>query len=163
MGAATLLLGTVTTPAAAMTTRVIKTEGDIEALRLLLRSRKLPLTVEITAGALKTNRQNRLQRQWCKDVATQLGDRTAEDVRAYSKLHFGVPIMRTVPSYAEKYDRIIKPLPYETKLEMMAEPFDFAVTRAMTTKQKTEYLDAMARHWSQQGVRLTDPDGHDYA
>ena len=144
-----------------MTTRVIKTEGDIEALRLLLRARKLPLTVEIMAGAHRSDRQNKLQRQWCKDAATQLGDRTAEDVRAWSKLHLGVPIMRLVPSYAEAYDRIIKPLPYEVKLAMMAEPFDFAVTRLMTTKQKTEYLDAMARHWSAQGVRLTDPEGRD--
>lgn len=142
-----------------MTTRVIKTEADIEALRLLLRSRPLPLTVAIMAGAHRSDRQNKLQRQWCQDVAKQLGDRTAEDVRAYSKLHFGVPIMRHVPSFSAAYDRIVRPLPYETKLAMMAEPFDFAVTRHMTTKQKTEYLDAMARHWSAQGVQLTDPEG----
>lgn len=146
-----------------MSTRVIKSEGDIEALRLLLRSRKLPLTVEIMAGALRTDRQNKLQRQWCEDVAQQLGDRTAEDVRAYSKLHFGVPIMRQASAkFREAYDRIIKPLPYENKLELMAEPFDFKVTSLMTTKQKTEYLDAMSRHWSAQGVRLTDPEGRGY-
>ncbi len=146
-----------------MTTRVIKTEGDIEALRLLLTKRKLPVTVEITAGAHKTNQQNRLQRQWCNDVATQLGDRTAEEVRAYSKLHFGVPILRQQSeAYAEAYDRLIRPLTYETKLAYMGVPFDFAVTRGMTTKQLSEYLDAMSRYWTAQGVVLTDPEGRQY-
>ena len=146
-----------------MTTRILRSEGDIEALRLLLRNRKLPLTVEITAGATKTNSQNRLQRQWCNDAAQQLGDRTAEDVRAYSKLHFGVPILRAESeAYAAAYDRLIRPLPYETKLAYMAVPFDFAVTRAMTSRQLSAYLDAMSQHWSGQGVTLTDPKGREY-
>ena len=146
-----------------MTTRILRSEGDIEALRLLLRARKLPLTVEITAGATKTNSQNRLQRQWCNDVAQQLGDRTAENVRAYSKLHFGVPILRAESeAYAAAYDRLIRPLPYETKLEYMATPFDFAVTRAMTSRQLSAYLDAMSQHWSGLGVTLTDPEGRSY-
>jgi hypothetical protein len=146
-----------------MVTRVLREPIHIEALANLLRARKLPLTVEITAGATKTNSQNRLQRQWCNDIAQQLGDRTAEDARAFSKLHFGVPILRAESeAYAEKYDRLIRPLPYETKLEYMAVPFDFAVTRAMTTRQLSAYLDAMSRHWSGLGVALTDPDGRAY-
>jgi len=146
-----------------VTTRILRSEGDIEALRLLLQNRKLPLTVEITAGATKTNAQNRLQRQWCNDVAQQLGDRTAEDVRAFSKLHFGVPILRAESeAYAAAYDELIRPLPYETKLRYMAVPFDFAVTRAMTSRQLSSYLDAMSRHWSGQGVTLTDPEGRAY-
>ena len=146
-----------------MTTRVIKELGDIEALKLLLTKRKLPVTVEITAGAHRTNQQNRLQRQWCNDVAQQLGDRSAEDVRAYSKLHFGVPILRAEnEAYAEAYDRLIRPLPYEIKLAYMGVPFDFAVTRLMTTKQLTDYLDAMSRYWSAQGVVLTDPEERRY-
>ena len=142
-----------------MVTRVIRTEADIEALRHLVKARKLPLTVEVTAGETKTNQQNRLQRQWCNDIAQQLGDRTAEDARAYSKLHFGVPILRAESEiYCEAYDRLIRPLPYETKLAYMATPFDFAVTRAMTVKQLTAYLDAVSRYWSSLGVALTDPE-----
>ena len=145
-----------------MTTRVIKTVADIEALRLLLQARKLPLTVEITAGAHRTDRQNRLSFAWYSDVSKQLGDRTVEDVRAYCKLHFGVPILRQSDTFRAAYDRLIKPRPYEERLALMTEPFDFSVTRLMTTAQKTEYLDAMSRHWSAQGVRLTDPEGRDY-
>jgi hypothetical protein len=144
-----------------VTTRVIRTESEIDGLARLLRSRPLPLTVTITAGEPRSAAQNRLQRQWCKDVASQLGDRSSEDVRAYSKLHFGVPILRADSAdYAAKYDALIRPLPYETKLAYMAVPFDFAVTRAMTTKQLTRYLDAMAAHWTVQGVHLTDPGAY---
>ena len=142
-----------------MTTRIIRTEADIEALKQLLKSRKLPLTVEVTAGAARTDRQNRLQRQWCNDAANQLGDRTSEDARAYSKLHFGVPILRAESEiYCAEYDRDIRPLPYEMKLKLMAAPYDLAVTRHMTAPQKMAYLDAMARYWSGLGVVLTDPE-----
>jgi hypothetical protein len=41
----------------------------------------------------------------------------------------------------------------------MAEPIDFPVTRQMTTKQKTEYLDGVFKALSEQGVILTMPDG----
>ena len=147
-----------------MTTRVIRTDSEIDGLARLLRSRPLPLTVTISAGEPRTTAQNRLQRQWCKDVAEQLADRSAEDVRAYSKLHFGVPILRAdSEEYAVAYDRLIRPLPYETKLAYMSVPFDFAVTRAMTTKQLTRYLDAMHGHWTAQGVQLTDPGAMQYA
>ena len=143
-----------------MVSRVLKSDSDIEALGKLLRARKLPITVNVTSGAHRTTAQNRLQRQWCKDAATQLGDRTSEDVRAYSKLHFGVPILRADDEiYCEVYDRLIRPLPYEVKLQYMSVPFDFAVTRNMNTKQLTAYLDAMAQYWSGEGVILTDPEG----
>ena len=49
-------------------------------------------------------------------------------------------------------------LPYEVKLSCMMEPIDMPVTRRMSKDAKTEYLDEMARHWSAQGVRLTDPE-----
>jgi hypothetical protein len=146
-----------------LTTRAIKTDADIEGLARLLRSRKLPITVTVANGLPKTTQQNRLQRQWCNDVAEQLGDRSAEDVRAFSKLHFGVPILRAdSEAYCAAYDSLIRPLAYETKLRYMAVPFDFAVTRAMTTKQLTQYLDAMAAHWRGAGVHLTDPGAQMY-
>lgn len=147
-----------------MVSRVIRTEADIDSLRRLLLARKLPVTISVTAGEHRTTPQNRLQRQWCNDAATQLGDRTAEDVRAYSKLHFGVPILRAEnEAYCAKYDATVRPMPYEMKLALMAAPFDLSVTREMTVKQLTAYLDAMARHWSGLGVRLTDPEALKFA
>jgi len=141
-----------------MTTRVIRSQSDIDGFARLLSSRKLPVTVTVTAGAQRTSPQNRLLHQWNKDVADQLGDRTPQDVRAFCKLHFGVPILRAEnEAYRVEYDRVIRPLPYETKISLMGEPHDVAVTRMMTVKQLTAYLDAVHRHWSEQGVRLTDP------
>ena len=88
----------------------------------------------------------------------QLGDVTPEWVRGYSKLHFGVPILRAEDEeFAEKYDATVKPLTYETKIAVMSEPLDLPVTRRMTTEQKTRFLDAMHAHWSAQGIILTMP------
>ena len=101
--------------------------------------------------------QNRLGRLWCKEAEAQ-GDHTAEEYRGFCKLHFAVPILRwELPEFKEKYDRIVRPLPYEAKLELMQEPLDFPCTRLMTKEQKSRYLDAIYQHFTAQGMRLTDP------
>ena len=142
-----------------MPTLVIHTKGDVDRLAVLLKGRKMPLSVTYETKRARSIEQNRLQRLWCREVAEQLGDRTAEEVRGMSKLHFGAPILREQnDAFREAYDRVLKPLPYEAKLAAMMEPLDFSVTRLMTVTQKRDYLDAMHRHWSEQGVRLTDPD-----
>lgn len=124
----------------------------------LIRSRDLPLTVSIRKGADRTVDQNKLQRLWLNEAAEQLGDQTPEELRAYCKLTIGVPIMReSSEDFRAKYDAIIKPHTYEEKLTMMAEPLDFPVTRLMTTREKTQYLDAMHDHFTRQGIVLTEP------
>lgn len=141
-----------------MTTRTIRTKTDLDLLLRFLRDRKLPFTVEVRAGAKRTTDQNRLQRLWLNEVAEQMGDRTPEEVRGYCKLTMGVPILRAEnENFATSYDRIVKPLPYEQKLAIMMEPLDLPVTRIMTTAQKTAYLDAVYRHFTEQGLVLTQP------
>lgn len=142
-----------------MVTRAVHTERERDLLLRYLRTRKLPFTVEIADGRKRSSEQNRLQRLWLKEIAEQLGDRTAEEIRGDAKLRFGVPILRAEDeTFREKYDRIIKPLPYETKIELMMEPMDFPVTRLMSVDQKTRYLDAIYRHYIEQGIELTNPD-----
>ena len=64
------------------------------------------------------------------------GIRRRGSIEAYCKLHFGVPILRRDSlEYRQKYDRIIRPMSYEQKLELMVEPFDFPVTSAMNVAQ----------------------------
>jgi len=139
-------------------TRIVENEHDRALLVNLIGSYGLPLTVNIVEGKKRSTGQNHLQRKWCSEVSEQLGDQTPEEVRGYCKLTIGVPILRSENEiFCEKYDRIIKPHPYETKLEMMMEPLDFPVTRLMTTKQKTKYLDGVLRHWSERGLILTIP------
>lgn len=94
-----------------------------------------------------------------KEAAEQLQDETAEEKRAYCKLHFGIPILRAESDdFRDTYDRIIRPMSYEQKLELMAAPIDFPVTRIMTVKQKTQFLDAVFGHYTSLGVQLTMPE-----
>tara|TARA_R100000365_G_C2745974_1_gene75044 strand:- start:560 stop:1000 length:441 start_codon:yes stop_codon:yes gene_type:complete len=139
-----------------MVTRVIAREEDRLSLLSLIRDRPLPFTVEIVKGKRRSVEQNRLQRRLLNEIAEQR-DQTAEEVRAYCKLTIGVPILRADNElFAEKYDRLIKHLPYEQKLELMAEPFDFPVTRIMTTAQKTAFIEGIYRVFSEQGVVFSD-------
>lgn len=116
------------------------------------------LTIE-ERGEHRSAQQNRLQHKWHSEAANQLRDESAEDKRAFCKLHFGVPILRAEdPEFRIKYDQNIRPLSYDTKLDLMKEPFDFPVTRLMTVKQKTRFMDRIWEHYTSLGVRLTHPD-----
>lgn len=144
-----------------MTQRIVETEQDRLMLLRFLSNHKLPMTVQIEEGKHRSTAQNKLQRQWIKELAEQLPQHTAEEWRGLCKLQFGVPILRHEnETFCAAYDAHVKPLPYEQKLAFMMEPLDFPVTRLMTTKQKTNYLDAIYRHFSEQGVVLTDPAQH---
>ena len=140
-----------------MTERIVRTERDRAAAMEWIRRQPLPLTLKIQPGAKRSLEQNRLQRQWLLEAQAQ-GDQTAEEYRAYCKLHIGVPILRAEnDDFCEQYDRVVKPLPYEAKLELMQEPIDFPVTRLMTRAQKSRYLDAMFVELCSQGLALTEP------
>lgn len=142
-----------------MTTRSVETERDRDMLLRYIGAHKLPFTAHIEAGASRSSRQNRLQRQWMNDIAAQRADYDAEGWRAYCKLHFGVAIRKDGDeAFAELYDRVIRPLQYEQKIELMRVPIDLPVTRDMNTKQMSAYLDAIQKHFAEQGVVLTDPE-----
>jgi hypothetical protein len=73
-----------------------------------------------------------------------------------------VPILRAEnEAFRLSYDRVLKALPYEEKLAAI-KAFDLPVTRLMNVKQMTAFMDEMQRHWSAQGVRLTDPEALKY-
>lgn len=140
------------------TNRTIETENDRDLLIKFIQGRKLPLTVSIADGKHRTTDQNRLQRLWVNEISAQLGDMTPEEVRGYCKLTIGVPMLRQENDvFRMKYDSVVRPLSYEQKLAIMMEPLDLPVTRIMTTRQKTAYLDGIHKHFSEKGVVLTDP------
>lgn len=142
-----------------MVERVVTSEYERQMLIRLLTGHKLPFTANIATGKHRSIEQNRLQRKWVAEIAEQVPGESAEYWRGYCKLRFGVPIMRRDnEAFCVKYDAIIKPMPYEHKIAAMMEPLDLPVTRIMTTKQKTEYLDEIFRHFAEQGVILTTPD-----
>jgi uncharacterized protein Yka (UPF0111/DUF47 family) len=143
-----------------VTTRVLTQRQDVGRLTALILNLGLPVTVTVEKGKKRSAEQNNLQRLWCIEIAEQLGDQTAEQVRGEIKLRFGVPILRHgSEEFCEQYDRLIKSLPYEQKLDLMQEPIDFPVTRLMSVKQKREYLDTVNAYYSDKGVILTQPDG----
>lgn len=143
-----------------MTQHIIENEFQLNMLirRLEAKRKELPITVSIADGGKRTVNQNRLNRKWMMEIAEQNGW-SAEYARAYCKLTIGVPILRAEnDDFRVKYDLIIRPLPYEQKLALMMEPLDFPVTRLMTTKQQSRYMDEVYRHFSDQGFILTIPD-----
>lgn len=145
-----------------MPTKVIRHPDHADALAAMLRGRKMPLTVSWSQGAARSLAQNRLAQQWFTDIARQLGDQTHEDVRAECKLRIGVPILRAESeAFRASYDRTMKHLPYGEKLEAI-KAFDLPVTRLMSTKQMTAFMDEMQREWTGKGIRLTDPEALKY-
>lgn len=142
------------------TSRNINTEQEREMLVKFIASQKIPFHATISDGRKRTTEQNQLQRLWVGEIAAQRdGEEGAEYYRGYCKLHFGVPILRAEnEKFRVEYDDIFKPLPYETKIRLMMEPFDFAVTRLMNVGQKSRYLEEVVRHWAEQGLILTQPE-----
>lgn len=104
----------------------------------------------------RSGEQNALSHVWYHEASEQLQEYTTEEERAYCKLHFGIPILRNDDEvFREKYDRIVRPLSYEQKLEIMAVPIDFPVTRLMKKKQMREYLDQVEQYFLGRNVQLT--------
>ena len=138
--------------------RAIETEHDRKMLIRFIEAKKLPFTVSVADGKHRSIAQNKLQRLWMNEVAAQLSDRTPEEIRGYCKLTIGVPLLRAENEvFRARYDEVVKPLTYEQKMKIMMEPLDMPVTRIMTTRQKTAYLDGIYRHFTEQGVELTNP------
>lgn len=122
------------------------------------------VTVSITKGKVKfkSYKQDKLENLWHREAAAHLRDETPEQKRGYCKLHFGVPILRgEEEDFRKAYDRVIRPLAYEQKLQAMMVPLDFPVTRLMKSGQKKRYLDDVWTHYTGLGVPLTDPDSGD--
>ncbi len=142
-----------------MTSRILKTEDELDDWIALLRQRKLPQSVSADDGRKRSIEQNRLQRLWMNEIAEQLGEYKPEYYRGWCKAWFGVPILcAESDEYSAVYDRIFRPLSYEQKIEMMQRPIDYPITRQMTVSQKRQYLDEVYRHFSHKGVKLTEPD-----
>lgn len=138
--------------------RFVETDGDRELLVNFIRSHALPFLAHIVKGDKRSAEQNRLQRLWCNEISQQWEGHSPEYVRGYCKLTIGVPILREASEvFREKYDRILKPLGYESKIELMMEPIDLPVTRIMTKEQKSAYLDGIQKHFAERGIVLTQP------
>lgn len=111
----------------------------------------LPFRVEVKSGERSVD-QNALSHRWYAQIWTQGRELNTVQARRFCKLHFGVPIMRANDdTFRSGWDRLIKPLPYETKLEIMDW---WPVTSLMSTTEMREYLTMMQTHFGPKGVIL---------
>jgi hypothetical protein len=139
-----------------VTQRVVKNEDDLALLHVYLDQRKRPFTVDVTVGRDRSHEQNNLVHKWYGEISEQAGE-VREDVRARCKLEIGVPILRRdSKAFRDTYDRLIRPLPYEDKLDLVRAT-DMPVTRLMNVGQMTEYMDEVFRRHAEFGIALTVP------
>jgi hypothetical protein len=139
-----------------MASRILRNAEDVDGFVKLLCTLKLPLTLSWVQGADRSTEQNALMWMWATEVAAQLGDRTVSRQQAEWKLTIGVPILRgDDPDFRAKYDKSLRWLPYETKLDIM-EAF-FPVTSLMKVRQMCRFLDGVERQCLGMGLSLTQP------
>lgn len=114
------------------------------------------VTVEILQNT-KDDELNRRINGFYRNLAGQVDGHSFSDIRALTKLHVGIPLMREhSEAYREKYDGLIKDrFDYAEKLALMIEPAEFPVTSAMSIEIKTEYCKRLRDFWAQRGYLLT--------
>lgn len=138
-----------------MVQRIVKDTDDLALLKVYLDGRKLPLTVDITEGRDRSTEQNKLAFKWYKEASEQTGE-DIEDVRARCKLEIGVPILRENERFRQTYDRLVRPLSYADKIDLI-KATDMPVTRLMKVEQMSRYLDLVFRTHGEHGIELTVP------
>ena len=142
-------------------TKVLKTPEDLEQWVKFLTAQTLPITVAQTAGAKKTNPQNRTIHMWFNEIAAHCGDKTEREVKAECNLQFGLDIMTQNEDWSKAFGYIFGNLSYAAKIKAIM-VFDIPFTRKMTVPQLTQYMDEMGREYRSQGVYLTDPELQGY-
>lgn len=124
--------------------------GDVR--ELFERHKFLKMTIR--TGKDRSLDQNAISHCFYEQLARELKEDDALGWKCFSKLHFGVPILRTEDAeFREFYDTSIKGMSYEKKLVAMKY---LPVTSLMTKTQLSKYLEAMQAHFADQ-VKLEFP------
>lgn len=144
-----------------MTTYRLETEAD----RKLAMSRLT--TVEVGKGwrckIVKTDKrrdsQNALNWKWCTAIGEQMHD-SKDDVHAYNKLNFGVPILcRDDDEFNAAWTALSATLSYEEQIQAVRY---IDVTSIMSVKQMTEYLNELELYYERNGILLPKKDDDYY-
>ena len=123
-------------------------------LRELYQSNRY-LKLNIKIGKSRSLDQNAISHCWYEQLARELREENALGWKSFSKLHFGVPILRAEDEdFRAAYDASVKHLAYEQKLQAM---HFIPVTSLMTKPQLSQYLEAVQQHFLGRGVRLEFP------
>lgn len=141
-----------------MTTAYANSEQSLSKLigdlRELWREHKY-LRVTIKTGKDRSLDQNAILHAWITQIANELREQTAAQVKAECKLTIGVPILRAEDEeFRQFYDKSIKLMTYEDKLLAMS---FCPVTSLMTVKQLSQFLTGMQETYRKRGVELEFP------
>ena len=140
-----------------MTTHVIKTEEERARCMSKIKWLDLPATVTIKDGALRTLDQNALVHKWFGEIAGQRGDVTAADVKAEYHIEYGFPILMRDRGWAGFHKTALAHLNHAQTVYALKKGW-VPVTRQMTVKELTEYMDAVSTDARGKGFHLTHPE-----
>lgn len=149
---------------------IVNSDGSLFALIGILRETfktKKYFTVTLKFGKVRSVSQNAMAHAWYAQVAEELREDTAEEVKCKCKLHLGAPILfrdtdfeikenGVSYNFYELYQTLITPLSYEDQLKAMV---FFPVTRFFTTEQHALYLEGVQRNYAHKNVMLEYPEG----
>jgi len=99
--------------------------------------------------------QNALSHALYGQIAAQLGDQSAREVKAECKLRFGIPILLEHDmDFAARWAAVERNLTWEQQLDLM-EYMD--VTSLMKVPEFSAYLDEVVRYYTGQGIYIAKP------
>lgn len=140
-----------------MITRHVITAEEAQRVADLIVGLPRPLTITWKEGGKRSLSANALLHRWYGEIAKHYGDRTAAQVKGECHMTWGVPIKMRDPAWAWVWRQVSERLTYEQKCRVFERGI-LAVTSTMTTKEMTEYMDALSQHYRVEGVYLTDPE-----
>lgn len=137
-------------------TRTIHTDEDWTKFLAFMGDMHPPYRITVMKGEGRSLDQNALLHLWLGEIATQSPDMNLIDIKGQCHRKYGLPIRLQDPQFAWVWERTGAKMNYEQQCAFLVSGV-MNVSSGMTTKQLTEYLDAMEKDYRAKGFRLTDP------
>jgi len=107
--------------------------------------------INISATKKRSLEANSKYWKWCYEVGVMVGMETAE-VHNYNKWHIGLSILtQSHPEHRDKLLKLTEGMDYEERINAMEL---IRCTSVFSVSEMRQYMDAVQRHWSEQGVLL---------
>lgn len=144
-------------------TAILHTDRNREYAKTLIDAAPDGAIVTVSdAKEARTKQQNRTLHMWFGEIARHQADLDATEVKGMCHRRWGLTIRLRSKEFSWLWDRSGKNLPYEQQCKLLASGL-LNVSSGMTVDELSEYMDAMYRHFRDDGVPLTDPDAKKYA
>jgi hypothetical protein len=142
-----------------MPSRAIRTEQDRQAFARLLAQFPIPCTASLAKGIRRSQQQSRTVEKWYAQIGDETGQAPIE-VKAECKLRYGLPIISTQnAAWVTEWAPLFEPFDYARRLKLFEV---IPMTSKFTTRQMSEYMDAVQRVYRGMGIALIDPEAQKY-